>query len=173
MSTFVAIDFETADYGRDSACAVGLVKVRDGKIIAKSYRLIRPPRRDFRFTHLHGISWRDVKSKPDFAEVWAKLSRHLDGADYVLAHNASFDRGVLSACCARHGVRASLTPFVCTVKLARAIWNIRPTKLPDVCRYLGIDLKQHHYAALDALACARIGIAALQEGYPLESGIVA
>ena len=27
MSNFVAIDFETADYGRDSACSVGIVKV--------------------------------------------------------------------------------------------------------------------------------------------------
>ena len=26
--TFVAIDFETADYGRDSACALALVRVR-------------------------------------------------------------------------------------------------------------------------------------------------
>ena len=26
--TYVAIDFETADYGRDSACALALVRVR-------------------------------------------------------------------------------------------------------------------------------------------------
>jgi len=29
-STFVAIDFETADYGRDSACALALVRVEAG-----------------------------------------------------------------------------------------------------------------------------------------------
>ena len=173
MSTFVAIDFETADYGRDSACAVGLVKVRGSEVVAKSYRLIRPPRPDFHFTYLHGIRWQDVKSKPDFAGVWAKLAKHLDGTDYVLAHNASFDRGVLRACCAAHGIRFPPTPFVCTVKLARAIWDIRPTKLPDVCRYLRIDLSRHHYAALDALACARIGIAALKQGHGLDYGILA
>ena len=28
--TFVALDFETADYGRDSACALALVRVEAG-----------------------------------------------------------------------------------------------------------------------------------------------
>jgi len=173
MSTFVAIDFETADFGRDSACAVGLVKVRDGAVVAKSYRLIRPPRRNFHFSYIHGIRWQDVKSKPDFGAVWTKLAPHLDDADYVLAHNASFDRGVLAACCAAHGIRISPTPFVCTVRLARALWDIRPTKLPDVCRYLGIELRRHHDAAMDAMACARIGIAALEDGHGFGHGIIA
>ena len=31
---FVAIDFETAAYRRDSACAIGLVKVVEGAIVA-------------------------------------------------------------------------------------------------------------------------------------------
>ena len=44
---FVAIDFETADYQRDSACAVALVRVESGKIVAREHRLIRPPRRTF------------------------------------------------------------------------------------------------------------------------------
>ena len=35
MSVFVAIDFETADNGRDSACAVGLVRVENGVITKK------------------------------------------------------------------------------------------------------------------------------------------
>ena len=50
-------------------------------------------------------------------------------------------------------------PFLCTVKLARATWNLYPTKLPDVCRHLGLDL-DHHDAASDANACARIVVAA-------------
>jgi len=172
MSNFVAIDFETADYGRDSACAVGLVKIRAGKVAAKHYRLIRPPRRTFVFSYLHGIEWADVRSKPDFAGVWPALAEHIVDADYVLAHNASFDRGVLEACCAAHDIPAPETPFVCTVKLARALWDIRPTKLPDVCRRLKIELRRHHDAALDALACARIGMAALTQGHLLERGLL-
>ena len=50
-------------------------------------------------------------------------------------------------------------PFVCTMQLARQTWGVRPTRLPDVCRFLGIPL-QHHDALSDAEAAARIVIAA-------------
>ena len=66
---FVALDFETADHGPDSACAVGLVRVEGRKIVAKEHRLIRPPRRDFVFTYIHGLAWEDVAGEPDFGEV--------------------------------------------------------------------------------------------------------
>ena len=37
--TFVAIDFETADYGRDSACALALVRVEAGVAAATAVPL--------------------------------------------------------------------------------------------------------------------------------------
>src|SRR5271169_1016896 len=55
----VAIDFETADRSADSACAIGIVSIEKGKITKKGYRLIRPPRRHFVFSYIHGISWAD------------------------------------------------------------------------------------------------------------------
>jgi DNA polymerase-3 subunit epsilon len=61
---FVAIDFETADYGPDSACAVALVRVEDGRVARRTFRLIRPPRRAFVFTHIHGLTWSDVRGQP-------------------------------------------------------------------------------------------------------------
>lgn len=42
MKNFVAIDFETANGNRASVCSVGIVIVKNGKIINKLYRLIRP-----------------------------------------------------------------------------------------------------------------------------------
>ena len=41
--TFVAIDFETADYGRDSACALALVRVEAEVIVQRAFHYIRPP----------------------------------------------------------------------------------------------------------------------------------
>ncbi len=41
--TFVAIDFETADYGRHSACALALVRVAAGVIVQRAIHYIRPP----------------------------------------------------------------------------------------------------------------------------------
>lgn len=158
---FVAIDFETADHLRDSACAVALVRVERGRIVRREHRLLRPPRRTFAFTHIHGISWPMVASAKTFAEEWPTLSGMLDGAAELWAHNASFDRSVLSACCSAAGLSPPEQPMRCTVQLARAQWNLRPTTLPDVCRHLGIELV-HHDAASDAEACARIVVAARQ-----------
>ena len=66
----VAIDFETADRFADSACAIGIVSIEKGKITKKGYRLIRPPRRHFVFSYIHGISWADVEAQPTFSAVW-------------------------------------------------------------------------------------------------------
>ena len=157
--TFVALDFETADYPRDSACALGLVRVENHRIVRRTYHLIRPPRRRFSFTYLHGITWEDVAHQPTFAELWPSLTPFLEDVDFLAAHNASFDRSVLQRCCETAGLIPPGLPFECTVRLARQTWDIFPTKLNDVCDHLGITLK-HHHAASDAEACALIVIAA-------------
>lgn len=162
---FVAIDFETADHDPDSACAVGLVRVEDHRIVCREVVLIRPPRPRILFTHVHGITWDRVAAAPSFAEVWPRLASLLDGADFLAAHNAPFDRRVLAACCAAAGLPAPAQPFVCTVQLARRHWNLRPATLPAVCRRLGIGLV-HHDPGSDAEACARIVIAAAAQGRP-------
>ncbi len=164
MTRFAAIDFETASHGRDSACAMGVVIVERGRIVERLYELIRPPSRQFTFTYIHGLSWEDVKHAPSFDAVWTGIARELAGVEFLAAHNAPFDKGVLGACCATYEMPAPEQPFVCTVRLARAQWDIHPTKLPDVCRHLGIDLR-HHQADSDAEACARIVIAAEQAGW--------
>lgn len=161
---FAAIDFETANYSQDSACAVGLVVVDGGKIRDRVYRLIRPPTKEFAFTHIHGLTWQDVRAAPSFAELWPELERHIGKIEFLAAHNAPFDSRVLSSCCRTYGLPAIRRPFVCTVKVAREVWSIYPTKLPDVCARLRIPL-QHHHADSDAEACARIVMAAEQAGW--------
>jgi DNA polymerase-3 subunit epsilon len=158
---FVALDFETANTSRNSACAIGVVRVVDGVIVEKAYELIRPPERWFEFTYIHGITWSHVARAPIFDAVWAKLASLFAGCEFIAAHNASFDRSVLRACCAHYGLDEPPMHFECTMKLARDRWGIRPTKLPDVARHLGLPLK-HHDAASDAEVCAKIMIAGMK-----------
>jgi len=155
---FAAIDFETADYGRDSACSLAIITVDGDEIVSRWHRLIKPPRQTFEFTYLHGIGWKDVKDQPTFGELWPEILEQFKGIQYLVAHNATFDREVMNVCCIRAGVAPTPLPYKCTVQLARKIWNIRPTKLPDVCRFLSIELR-HHQAESDAEACARIMLA--------------
>ena len=153
--TFVAIDFETANHRPDSACAVALVRVEDFAIVRRESRLIRPPSPDFAYTHIHGITWSTVADQPTFAELWPELSPMLSGAKFLVAHNATFDRQVLEACCRSARLRAPRLPFRCTLQVARHQLGIWPSSLSNVCARLGIPLR-HHDPASDAEACARI-----------------
>lgn len=164
LPRFVAIDFETADRYKDSACAVGIVRVEGTEIVESVVRLIRPPRREFEFTYIHKITWPMVANEPDFAELWPDIAYLFEDIDFLAAHNASFDRKVLQSCCDVHHIDYPGLPFLCTVQLARKEFSIFPTKLPDVCRSLDIELN-HHDALSDANACARIVIAALEKRF--------
>jgi DNA polymerase-3 subunit epsilon len=161
---FAAIDFETASISRTSACALGVVIATNTNIVEKKSFLIRPPKRQFMFTHIHGIAWHDVSEAPTFADIWPEIRSMLKEVDFLAAHKASFDAGVLRRCCEYAGLRAPSHPFVCTVELARTYLNLYPTSLPVVCETLRIPLN-HHDALSDAMACARIVQAVSKAGW--------
>ncbi len=162
LLSFLAIDFETANYYRHSACAVGLVKVKNNEIIKKKSFLIKPPQKQFYFSYLHGITWNDVKNELTFEEVWPKIKPFFSGVDFVVAHNASFDKSVLRKCCEYYNIEYPNKNFLCTVELSRRLWNIYPTNLPAVCNHFKIPLK-HHDALSDTEACAQIMLRAIKE----------
>lgn len=166
LPRFTAIDFETADYGGDSACAIGLVVVDDGEIVDQQMRLIRPPRNVFHFTHIHGLTWNDVKDSPEFVSVWRELEPLLEGSEFLVAHNARFDEGVLKKCCQKAGIKPPEQRFVCTVRAARRTWKLKSARLNMVCEHLGIPLN-HHEALSDATACAKIAVEAMRCGTKL------
>lgn len=152
---FVAIDFETGDAGRDSACAVALVLVEDGMVVRREARLIRPPRHmDPANIAIHGLTEKMVAKAPSFAAVWKELAPMLEETSLFVAHNAPFDRSVLETCCREAGIARPDLPWACTLQLTRETWPAWQTHRLDVCcRELGIEL-QHHDALSDALACA-------------------
>lgn len=161
-ATFVALDFETADRYPDSACSIGIVRVEGGQVRQTLHRLIRPPRKEMENSWVHGITWAHVAKEPPFESVWRDIQAILEGAEFIAAHNAGFDKKVLNTCLVAAGMAEVTTPFQCTVKLARRVWKLPRNNLPTVCEHLSIRLK-HHDAGSDAEACARIVIAAAQE----------
>jgi DNA polymerase-3 subunit epsilon len=167
----VAIDFETADFGADSACALGIVSIEDGRITRSEARLIKPPHETFIFTYIHGITWDHVKDEADFCDVWDDFRHYWSDAGYLVAHNAPFDRKVLYTCCGAAGLPKPETPFICTVRIARTHWKFKPANLAYVSGQLGIALK-HHDAGSDALACASIAAQAVMEGYAISNAML-
>lgn len=158
---FAAIDFETAGDARDSACAVGVCRVEDGRVVFTDAALIRPPTGGaVKFSEIHGLTWADLKGQPPFGEVWPKFAPLIAGCTRLVAHNAPFDRSVMEACCKAAGIPAPALPWVCTLAMARKRWP-KPlgNKLPEVCERLGVALDRHHHAGADAEVCARVLLA--------------
>jgi DNA polymerase III subunit epsilon len=163
---FLAIDFETANYDEYSACALGLVSVQDQVITEETHWLIRPPDKYFvpRFIDLHGITWDQVKDVPTFDKYWPQLLALIENADFLVAHNAPFDVGVMKACCRYYGLPKPEFAYHCTVNIARRHFNIYPTKLPDVCNKLQIPLSPH-----DPLSDARASATIMMKYYELQA----
>ncbi len=157
FKTLIAIDFETADYKPDSACAIGMVRIEDMKIVDTFSSLIRPPRSKVHFTEIHGLTWNDVKDAPTFPEVWQQAQNFLQNADAYIAHNAPFDRKVLQACCiqGRHSIPTQ--PFFCTLKASRKFLKLPSHKLNVIAEHFNIALT-HHEAFSDARAAGLIFI---------------
>ena len=165
MTSFLALDFETANPDPTSACALGVALVdSEGVVTHTAVHLLKPPTPDFTFTWVHGITWNDVKASQTFGETWPKIVPLLANAEHLVAHNVPFDRKVLTACLEAIGMKPPSLEWICTLALSRKRW---PTvkgskighKLPDVCSRLKIAFKDHHEAKADALACAKILIA--------------
>jgi len=158
MRDFVAIDFETANYYRTSACSVGAVRYRDGKFEDSFYSLIHPHPNFYKFTYIHGITKEDTEAAPTFDVVWEQLKPFI-GRLPLVAHNSPFDKSVLLKTLEFYGQTFEPT-FYCTLRAAR---NYLKAQLPNcqlhtVAAYYGFDLTAHHHALADAEACAVIAL---------------
>lgn len=157
---FVAIDFETACSNANSACQLAAVEVVDSAIVAEHCWLIRPPRMFFsrRNIEIHGISPAQVSDAATMEEVWQQVQPLVDGR-VIVAHNARFDIGVLTASLAAYDVACPRLEFTCTRALARAAWPGRARYgLKPLGTSLGIEFR-HHDALEDARCCAKIALA--------------
>lgn len=153
--TFTAIDFETANPQRNSACQLGLVVVEDGEIVDSRSWLIRPPSAIFTFTYIHGITYDIVKDQPSFQELWTTIQPYV-GDRILAAHNAAFDMSVLRAVLSHYRLQTPAFQVIDSLPIARKAWPQLPNhKLDTIARYLNVRL-QHHDAASDARACAEI-----------------
>lgn len=158
---FTAIDFETANASSASACAVGLARVRAGRVVASTGWLIRPPAGHDQFHErnvaIHGIRAHDVADARGFGEQLDAL-RAFAGADVLVAHNAGFDMSVLRRACEATGVGCPPYRYLCTLQLARRVYDLPSYRLPVAAAAAGVDAFAHHDATADARACASIVI---------------
>lgn len=164
---FTAIDFETANGSRASACAVGLVKVRNGQIVERGHWLLRTADGggfQQRNIDIHGITAAMTAGAPTWAQAHPEIAAFI-GEDALIAHNAAFDLDVFRKTSEAAGLPAQTFRSGCSVKMAQALLPLENHKLPTVHAALGFGAFQHHDGLADAEACANITIAlARREG---------
>jgi DNA polymerase-3 subunit epsilon len=159
----LAIDFETANGQRVSACAIGLVWIENGSIVRRESRLIRP--KEIKFNNynifLHKIRSDHVINQPDFPTVFSEFESDISGA-LVLAHQAEFDVSVIRETLRQYNRECPEFTFLCTRMISEAAWpECGGSSLEVVTDYLGIQFR-HHDAGEDAAACAKVALAAAQ-----------
>jgi DNA polymerase III subunit epsilon len=82
---WAAIDFETANADRASACALGLVVIQEAQIVKRRSWLIRPKGCfDLNNVAIHGITADHVAEEPTFAEHWDEVHSEIRGMPLVV-----------------------------------------------------------------------------------------
>lgn len=158
---FTAIDFETANSSPASACAVGLVRVRAGRVVATAGWLIQPPPGHDEFqewnVRIHGIRPEDVRGAPGWTQQFDRLCAFA-GADVLVAHNAGFDLNVLRRASEATGDACPPYRSLCSLQVARKTYDLDSYRLPRAAAAAGYAEFSHHDALADSLACAHIVI---------------
>ncbi|MCD7971728.1 MAG: 3'-5' exoribonuclease [Candidatus Azobacteroides sp.] len=160
MRDFAAIDFETANEYPSSVCSVGVVVVRNGRIVEKFYSLIQPePDYYLPFhTSIHGLTGKDTDGAEVFPKVWARIEPLIKGLPLV-AHNKDFDEGCLKAAFKTYRMDYPDYIFYCTLAASRRQLKYLPNhQLQTVAEDCGFHLENHHHALADAEACAEIAL---------------
>lgn len=154
MSKLTAIDFETANYARASACSVGVVVIEGAEIVERKHYLIKPIGGHVPFlTAIHGITEEQTASAPTFRDLFPELHVFFS---YGIIGYTQFDDQVLRALIKVHNLQASYEyEDVCSLAKS-SLCDLPNHKLPTVAKHLRIPLENHHCALDDAEACARI-----------------
>jgi DNA polymerase III epsilon subunit-like protein len=154
---YIAIDFETANNNRTSACAMGVVFVKNDKLVNSETYMIKPVAGTKflqRHVGLHGITLNDVRFAPDFKELWESTLKHFMNKNIVFLHNASMDASILSQLVDYYGIEDANVKYACTMRIAKHL--SLPLDLLSLCQKYEIKIGKHHDPEWDAWACASI-----------------
>ena len=174
-SSFVAIDFETANPSRSSPIQIGIVRVLDG-VLGEPFTVpIMPPEGHRRFApgnqRIHGLGPAYIHGAPEWPAILERLIRFTTSVDgqrlELVAHNAAFEKSVIEKTSEACGLAIPDFRYFCTVKHARKVLpHLSQHKLDVVARYYDLPAFAHHDAGADALAGAQITIRLAEDERP-------
>ncbi|PHS77821.1 MAG: exonuclease [Robiginitomaculum sp.] len=173
MTTFIAIDVETANSDSSSICQIGIAIYMRG-VLSKSYNHLVDPQVEYsnRNIGIHGISADDTFDAPIFSEVFPVIAELLEGVT-VISHTM-FDRSSFKKACRLYDVAFPECDWVDSSMIARRAWPDvakRGYGLMNLCERIEFDYTAHD-AEEDAIACGQVVVAALEHtGWTFDQAI--
>lgn len=156
IKDYISVDIENPNARGNSICSIGVIIVKDNKIIDKKYSLINPEDRfDINNSKITGLTYADVKDAPTFKEYWKSIE-DLFKNNIIVGHNITYDLSVISKALERYDIDAPVFNYYCTLKLSRKYINTNSYSLNSLCDLLKINLDNHHNALEDALSSQEI-----------------
>ncbi|WP_435373772.1 exonuclease domain-containing protein [Staphylococcus nepalensis] len=154
---FVAIDLETANSDRSSICALGMVKVKDNKIIETYYTLVNPETYFDGFNvMIHGIKEGDVVNSPTFENIYTDITAFTNGYDLV-AHSTRFDMYAITDCMIKYDLSIWENNYFCSQRISQELRKgLASYRLNDLVFQFNLTSFEHHNALEDAKASANI-----------------
>lgn len=153
---YVILDFETTGVfpAQDRAIEVALVRVTPSGTVTDSYSTLINAERDVGAQHIHGITARDLRDAPQFADIVGDIASRLHRA-VVVAHNALFDTRFLLQEFKRCDIALPRFPVLCTMTFANRLSIAADGRsLGALCECYGVTLADAHSALGDATATA-------------------
>ncbi len=157
-SDFVVFDIESTglSVNDDKIIEIGAVKICNGKIIDRFSTFVNPgipiP---YRIEQLTGINDSMVSDAPAIENILSSFIEFCNGCA-VVAHNASFDTGMILRDCKNIGIEWNPT-IIDTVTLSHLLLpHLAKYKLDYLAKALDISLDNHHRAVDDAECTACI-----------------
>lgn len=121
---FAVIEADVANGQPSSICSLSVVIVRDGNVVKKYQRLVKPTPLSFdeEFFDMNGIAKNDIECAPTFPDVWREIEHDISGLPLV-GYNASFEKYCLEATFIAYGMKWPGLKFHDALKASRHLFD--------------------------------------------------
>lgn len=147
---YCVLDIETTglSWQRDQILEIGIIKVRDQKIVDKYGQLLDPQREISHFiTQLTGIDNDMVFGMPTLYDIMDEVIDFIDN-DVIIGHNTAFDLNFI----ANHFGIDMENEYMDTVQFSRKVYpQLKHHRLTDMVEFLNLTNNEHR-ALADCIA---------------------